>query len=156
MKKIYDVNIDWNKVSEGLGLPKDIVIEWFKDGRRLGSIGEYYHAKMEGGNRQKENSKFDVLETENVKSEVRAITDKVSFASSKEVGYGRQVTEEGFNEKLNSIDRYVLVDPRNISDGKLSMIEITKEDVYNLKLGKNKSISSKKFFNVYDRTEPSI
>jgi hypothetical protein len=156
MKKIYDVNIDWGKVSEGLGLPKDVVIEWFKDGRRLGSIGEYYHEKIEGGKRQKENSKFDVLETENVKSEVRAITDKVSFASSKEVGYGRQVTEEGFNEKLNSIDRYILVDPRNIIDGQLSMIEITKEDVYNLKLGKNKSISSKKFFNVYDRIESSI
>ena len=153
MNKIYDINVDWDKVSEGLGLPKDVVIEWFKDGRRLGSIGEYYHAQMEGGNRQKENSKFDVLEKSKTKSEVRAITDKVSFASSKEVGYGRKVTEEGFQEKLNSVDRFILVDPRKIEDGEISMIEITKEDINNLELGKNKSISSKKFFKVYDRVK---
>ncbi len=153
MNKIYDINVDWDKVSEGLGLPKDIVIEWFKDGRRLGSIGEYYHAQMEGGNRQKENSKFDVLEKSKTKSEVRAITDKVSFASSKEVGYGRKVTEEGFKEKLNSVDRFILVDSRKIEDGEISMIEITKEDIGNLELGKNKSISSKKFFKVYDRVK---
>ena len=153
MNKIYDINVDWDKVSEGLGLPKNIVIEWFKDGRRLGSIGEYYHAQMEGGNRQKENSKFDVLEKSKTKSEVRAITDKVSFASSKEVGYGRKVTEEGFKEKLNSLDRFILVDSRKIEDGEISMIEITKEDIGNLELGKNKSISSKKFFKVYDRVK---
>jgi hypothetical protein len=153
MNKIYDINVDWDKVSEGLGLPKNIVIEWFKDGRRLGSIGEYYHAQMEGGNRQKENSKFDVLEKSKTKSEVRAITDKVSFASSKEVGYGRKVTEEGFKEKLNSVDRFILVDSRKIEDGEISMIEITKEDIGNLELGKNKSISSKKFFKVYDRVK---
>jgi hypothetical protein len=150
MKKLYEVSIDWDKVSEGLGLPKEIIIDWFKDGRRLGSIGEYYHSKNDGGIREKENSKFDVLEENKTKTEVRAVTKKVSFASSKEVGFGRKVTETGFQEKLNSLDRYVVVDPREIGSGKLSMIEVTKEDINQLDLTKNKDISAKKFFSKYD------
>jgi hypothetical protein len=138
MKKLYDVLIDWDKVSEGLCLPKEIIINWFKDGRRLGSIGEYYHSINDGGIREKENSKFDVLEENNIKTEVRAITKKVSFASSKEIGFGRKVTENGFKEKLNSLDRYVVVDSRDIEMGKIVMIEVTKDDLNSLKLTKNK------------------
>ena len=153
MKKISTHYIDWDDAEKSFKLPKNILIIWFKDGRRLGSIAEYYHAQIEGGDRQKENSKFDVLDKGNIKSEVRAITDKVSFASSKEVGYGRKVTEEGFQEKLDSVDRFILVDSRKIEDGEISFIEITKEDIGNLELGKNKSISSKKFFKIYDRVK---
>jgi hypothetical protein len=42
------------------------------------------------------------------------------------------------------------VDPREIESGKLTMIEVTKDDLNNLNLTKNKDISSKKFFSKYD------
>jgi hypothetical protein len=103
--------------------------------------------------RQNENSYFDVKEENNTRSEIRTITDKVSFASSKEVGFGRKVTEDGFKIKLNSLDRYILIDKRLINNGKIDTIEVTKDEVFELPLGKNKSISAKKFFEQYDRNK---
>jgi hypothetical protein len=156
MKKINTYNIDWKLVSIGLGLPPEKTFEMFNDGRMLGRLGEFLHANSENGERQNENSSFDVKEKNNIKSEVRTITDKVSFASSKEIGYGRKVTEKGFSEKLNSIDRFILIDKRLLFEGSLDMIEITKEDLSELSLGINKSISAKKFYEKYDRNEQNI
>jgi hypothetical protein len=153
MKKINEHNVDWNLVAKGFGLSVKNTIEMFNDGRMLGRVGEYIHKRSENGIRQNENSSFDVKESDGTKSEIRSITDSVSFASSKEVGFGRNVTEDGFNEKLNSLDRYVLIDKRQIVDGKLSFIEVTKEDIINLNLGKNKSMAANKFFKIYDRTQ---
>jgi hypothetical protein len=153
MKKIKTYSFDWDLVGAGLGLPPEKTFEMFNDGRILGRFGEFLHANSENGERQNENSSFDVKEKNNVKSEIRTITDKVSFASSKEVGYGRQVTEKGFIEKLNSIDRFILIDKRLLLEGSLDMIEITKEDLNELYLGVNKSISAKKFYEKYDRNK---
>jgi hypothetical protein len=150
MEKINTYEINWNLVSEGLGLPIDKTIEMFDDGRILGRLGEFLHENSESGVRQNENSSFDVKEKDNTRSEIRTITDKVSFASSKEVGYGRKVTQEGFIEKLNSVDNFILIDKRRIEDGKLDTIKLTNEDVKKLPLGKNKSISNKKFYKQYD------
>jgi hypothetical protein len=150
MVKINTYNIDWEQISKGFGLSIEKTIEFVNDGRILGRLGEFLHEKSENGQRQNENSSFDVKDKNNVKSEIRTITDKVSFASAKEVGYGRKVTENGFNEKLNSIDRFVLIDKRQLVDGKIYTIEVTKKDIDNLELGKNKSISAKKFYEKYD------
>lgn len=153
MKKINTYKIDLEMAANALGLTVEKTIEMFNDGRYLGRYVEFLHEKSEGGERQKENSSYDVKEKNNLKSEVRTITDKVSFASSKEVGYGRKVTENGFNEKLNSVDRFILTDKRLLSDGILETIEVTKEDLNSLPLGKNKSISAKKFYEIYDRVK---
>jgi hypothetical protein len=150
MKKINTYNFNWKLVSQGLGLPIDKTIKMFDDGRILGRLGEFLHENSENGVRQSENSSFDVKEENNTRSEIRTITDKVSFASSKEVGYGRKVTEDGFKEKLNSVDRFILIDKRLIKYGVISTIEVKKEDIGELHLGKNKSISNKKFFEKYD------
>lgn len=150
MEKIGEHRIDWKKVGNGLGLPANKVIDMFNDGRILGRLGEFLHENLENGERQNENSKFDIKEKNNIRSEIRSITNKVSFASSKEVGYGRKVTENGFIEKLNSLDRFILIDKRNITEGKLDFIEIIKTDLDTLGLGKNKSISAKKFYKKYD------
>ncbi len=150
MKKINTYNIDWKMVANGLGLTTEKTIEMFDDGRILGRLGEFLHEKSENGQRQNENSSFDVKDKNNVRSEIRTITDKVSFASSKEVGYGRKVTEDGFMEKLNSIDRFVLIDKRLLVNGKIETIEVTKDILNTLSLGKNKSISAKKFYEKYD------
>jgi hypothetical protein len=150
MKKIKTYNINWELVSSGLGLSLNKTIEMFDDGRILGRLGEFLHESSENGLRENENSKFDVKENDGVRSEIRTITDKVSFASSKEVGFGRKVTDEGFQEKLNSIDRFILIDKRLLTSGIIDTIEIKKDEIVNLSLGKNKSISAKKFYNKYD------
>lgn len=151
MKRLDEYKIDWKKLSEGFNLPEEDVKSFLDDGRIIGRLGEFLHEYKNKGVRQKENSSFDISERNNVKTEIRSIRDKVSFASSKEIGYGRKVTEEGFNQKLNSIDKFVLFDCRKLNEGILSTIEVTKNDILNLKLGKNKSISSKKFFDKYDK-----
>jgi hypothetical protein len=150
MNKINTYNINWKMVSNGLGLCLDKTIEMFDDGRILGRLGEFLHESSEKGVRENENSKFDVKENDGVRSEIRTITDKVSFASSKEIGYGRKVTDEGFQEKLNSIDRFILIDKRLLLRGTIDTIEIKKEEINGLSLGKNKSISAKKFYEKYD------
>lgn len=150
MRKIGTHIINYEKLSEGFKLPVEQVIKFLNDGRVMGRLGEFIHSLSSGGGRQNENSSFDILEEDNQKSEVRSITKQVSFASSKEVGFGRKVTENGFKEKLDSIDRYVLLDLRNLENGKYDTIEVTKEDIEMLSLGKNKTISAKKFFKIYD------
>ena len=153
MKKIKTYNFNWEMIAQGFGLPIDKTIQMFNDGRMLGRIGEFLHQESYNGVREKENSSFDVKDENNIRSEIRTITDKVSFASSKEVGFGRQVTEEGFNQKLNSLDRFILIDKRLLEKGVIDTIELTKEDVQSLPLGKKKSISAKKFFEKYDRNK---
>jgi hypothetical protein len=150
MKKINTYDINWELVSQGLGLPIDKTIKMFDDGRILGRLGEFLHENSENGIRQHEKSSFDVKEKNGIRSEIRTITDKVSFASSKEVGFGRKVTEDGFKQKLNSVDRFILIDKRLIKDGVINTIEVKKEDIGELHLGKNKTISNKKFFEKYD------
>jgi hypothetical protein len=150
MEKKNTYTINWEMVAKGLGLSTEKAIDMFNDGRILGRLGEFLHEKSENGERQNENSAYDVKESNDVRSEIRTITDKVSFASSKEVGYGRKVTEGGFQEKLNSIDRFILIDKRLLLEGNIDTIEVTKQDLAELSLGKNKSISAKKFFKKYD------
>jgi len=51
------------------------------------------------------------------------------------------------------LDRFILIDKRLINSGKIDTIEVTKDEVFELPLGKNKSISAKKFFEQYDRNK---
>ena len=122
------------------------------DGRHVGKISEEWVAELVGGKRQPENFPYDV-ETyesefyhEGTRLEVRSAIKDVSFASSKEVGSGRQVTEEGFTEKLDSIDYFVIVDSREWEKGHVVFYEISKDDVYGLGLGKRKSMAVNKFW----------
>ena len=153
MRKIGTHRLNYEKISEGFKLPVEEVIKFLNDGRVMGRLGEFIHSLSSGGGRQNENSSFDILEEDNQKSEVRSITKRVSFASSKEVGYGRKVTEEGFIKKLNSIDIYVLLDLRNLKNGTYDTIEVTKEDIKMLNLGKNKTMEATKFFKIYDKVK---
>lgn len=150
MKKIDTRTINLDLLSQALGLDSPTqAYEFLNDGRIMGRLGEFWTS----GKRQNENSPFDVKNNLGERIEVRSITDKVSFASSKEIGYGRKVTTEGFQEKLNSLDKYLLLDMRELNLGNVEMIEITKEEVQKLPIGKNKSISAKKFFEIYDTNQ---
>jgi hypothetical protein len=141
--------LDLEKVAEGLGLSVEETMKFFNDGRIVGRLGEFIYANKMGGSRAKsEGSSYDVDGENGERIEVRSITHGISFASSKEVGYGRSVTEEGYAEKLDSLDSYIGIDFRNLSE--LSFIEITKEDLVDMNenglLRKNKSVASSKFY----------
>jgi hypothetical protein len=141
--------LDLEKVAEGLGLSVEETMKFFNDGRIVGRLGEFIYANKMGGSRAKsEGSSYDVDGENGERIEVRSITHGISFASSKEVGYGRSVTEEGYAEKLDSLDSYIGIDFRNLSE--LSFIEITKEDLVDMNenglLRKNKSVTSNKFY----------
>jgi hypothetical protein len=152
MKIVNEHKIDLEKIAEGFNMSIDSLKDFLDDGRVLGRLGEFIEKERLEIDRQPENSIFD-LEHEGKKIEVRCITKQVSFAQSKEVGYGRKVTEEGFRNKLNNLDCYILLDKRNLSE--LKFIELTKNDIYRLinnnQLNKNKSISSKKFYEIFER-----
>lgn len=156
MTKLYTFKIDWVKVSEGYGLSVESTIKMHNDGRVTGRLGEFIHMEMMGGSRQKENSKFDIMELDGVRTEVRSITKSISFASSKEVGFGRSVTEEGFQEKLDAIDRYIGLDLRQLEIGDITFIEITKEDLYFLPLNGDKKVTAEKFYEIYDRNQQNL
>lgn len=148
MKNIDSKIIDLSLLASALGLAsEEVAYDFLNDGRIMGRLGEFWA----NGDRQNENSPFDVKNNFGERIEVRSITDKVSFASSKEIGYGRKVTAEGFQNKLNSLDKYLLLDLRDLKAGVVSMIEISKDEVQELPIGKNKSISAKKFYEIYDR-----
>jgi len=118
-----------------------------KDGRHIGRIGENWYAKQSGGVRQPEKSPFDVLDPDGVRNEIRSAIKTVSFAASKEVGYGRVVTESGYLQKLFDIDRFVIIDSSNLlTKGFVDFWEVTKDDLSKLELGKTKKMKATKFW----------
>lgn len=147
MKKVDTKVIDLDLLAQALGLTdRNEAYKFLNDGRITGRLGEFWV----DGNRQNENAPFDVENDSGERIEVRSITKQVSFASSKEVGYGRSVTEEGFKQKLNSLDKYLLLDIRGLKDGEIHMIEMGKDELNTLPIGKNKSLSAEKFYEIYD------
>ena len=141
--------IDLDKVAEGFGISEESVKDFLNDGRVIGRLGEFIRTEMRKSNRaSSEGSPYDINDDENGREEIRAISKTISFASSKEVGSGRKVTEEGFKKKMESVDIFVGVDYRNLSE--IEFYEITKEAVYEMEqegiMRKNKSVSAKKFF----------
>jgi hypothetical protein len=124
---------------------------YLSDGRHLGSVGEDWWESLSGGTRQPENSSYDVLEKDSERSEIRSAVNNVSFAASKETGYGRKVTEEGFNAKLDSLDRFLIMDTRKVKENNtVDFWELNKEDVLSLGLGKNKKMKANKFWKIVD------
>ena len=147
MKKIQTKEINLDLLAQALGLTdREEAHNFMNDGRIIGRLGEFWVP----GIRQNENSSFDVKNNQGERIEVRSITKKVSFASSKEVGSGRKVTDKGFNDKLNSLDKYLLLDIRDLEKGKVHMIEVNKTELNVLPIGINKDMSAKKFFEIYD------
>jgi hypothetical protein len=147
MKKIQTKEINLELLAQALGLTdSEEAYNFMNDGRIIGRLGEFWV----DGKRQNENAPFDVKNEDGERIEVRSITKKVSFASSKEVGYGRTVTDKGFKEKLNSLDKYLLLDIRTLKEGRIDMIELNKSQLDELPIGKNKDMSAKKFYEIYD------
>jgi hypothetical protein len=94
-----------------------------------------------------EGTSWDNLTEDNSYLEVRSITTKLSFAASKEVGYGRTVTEEGFNKKLDDVDSFIAIDFKD-DPTQLDFYKIPSEDVKRWSdggfIGKGKAVARKK------------
>ena len=149
MEKILRHGINIPLFAKSLNISEEQAVNFLTDGRIIGRLGEFIISDKDGWCRSNnENTSFDVFDYINDKVEVRSITKSISFAASKEVGYGRKVTEEGFTDKLNSVDYYIGIDFRNLSE--LTFIKIGKDDVLDMcEVGimrKNKSVNSKKFY----------
>jgi hypothetical protein len=147
--------IKLEKIAEGLNISSDRVNKFLNDGRIIGRLSEFIREEIRGSTRaSSESSPYDITDNTNGREEVRSISKNgISFASSKEVGYGREVTEEGFKEKLDKLDIYVAVDFRDIEN--LIFHEITKDEIMllekNGKLGKNKRMSAEKIYEFLNR-----
>lgn len=146
--------IDLKQLAKGFGISESMVVEFLNDGRTFGRLGEFIYAEKTGATRAKsEGSPYDIDGLNGERIEIRSITNQISFASSKEVGYGRKVTEAGFSEKLNSVDYFVGIDFRNISNP--TFVKITKDSIAKMGevgiLRKNKSVSANKFYNFLNK-----
>ena len=148
MKQIFKHDIDYNRVAKGLGISKDLTVKFFNDGRIMGRLGEFILEDKDVGKRSdNEGTSYDNVTDDNKHLEVRSITNRLSFAPSKETGYGRTVTEEGFNEKLNAVDSFVAIDFKD-NPSELDFYKIQSEDVKRWCdegfIGKGKAVSRNK------------
>jgi hypothetical protein len=150
----FSHKINYKYLSKALGISEELSIKFLNDGRIMGRLGEFILEERGVGIRSgNENTPYDNITEDDKRIEVRSITNKVSFASSKEIGFGRSVTEAGFQDKLDSIDYYVCID---FSDkNTIDFIPITKDDIKemidNKIIGKNKAVSKKKFYKYLNR-----
>jgi hypothetical protein len=133
--------------------------KFLDDGRFMGKVAESIYATLVGGQvADNENAPYDVLDPNGKRIEVRSCTKGVSFASSKEVGFGRSVTSEGFQQKLDSVDHFVVV----VWDSSFEMLfyPITKSDIRQMEslgiMRKNKSVNRKKFLQYLDTRYNSV
>ena len=148
MKQIFKHDIDYSRVAKGLGISKDLTVKFFNDGRIMGRLGEFILEDKDVGKRSdNEGTSYDNVTDDNKHLEVRSITNRLSFAPSKETGYGRTVTEEGFSEKLNVVDSFIAIDFKD-NPSELDFYKIPSVDVKRWSdegfIGKRKSVSRKK------------
>jgi len=107
--------LDWdiNSLSKSLKISTEAVYQYFTDGRRVSFLIERRIA-LEVLNAQlapSEGAGYDVITDNGEKWEVRSISKGgVYFCPSYMVGSGRSFNQEGFIEKLNEIQGYVLSD----------------------------------------------
>ena len=146
--KNFNHKIDYEKLGDSLGISTELAKRFLTDGRIIGRLGEFIIEERGIGNRSiSENTPYDNISSDGQRIEVRSLTNGISFASSKEVGYGRHVTESGFKEKLDSLDYYVCINFDNAED--LKFITVNKDDILKMEknglMRKNKSVSKKKF-----------
>jgi hypothetical protein len=147
MEILFTHKLDLKNISVGLGMDNFSTSMFLDDGRLLGRLAEFIFAEKYQGKKTAENMPYDVTMPNGDKVEIRSITKNLSFASSKEVGYGRSVTMQGFQQKLDVVDYYVVVD-YNKESGEMTFIKITKPAILQMErdgvIGKNKSVSRKK------------
>lgn len=151
---------DWSVVSKGLGLTLERTKRLFNDGRVIGRLAEFVIEEKGIADRAgNENLSYDNITLDNKKLEIRSLgKSSMSFLPSKEVGYGRIATEEGFKNKLDNLDIYVAADYIDLSN--IKFIPITKIDVQTMDsegiLTKAKSVNRNKLFKFLTGKSPVV
>jgi hypothetical protein len=143
----FTFSFDLDTIAAGMGLTPIEAQSFFNDGRIIGRYAEFVVQHRGLGTRAlSEGASYDNDTPEGLRLEVRSMCDRVSFASSKEVGYGRKVTAAGWDEKLNAVDLWCIVDYSMFTAWHFMFL--TTDEVRQLAangvLGKNRSISRKK------------
>lgn len=145
--------IDVKQYAESWGYTYEEALNLCIDGRVSGiSVEPIVATKVKGKKAENNNLPYDVVWNDK-KLEVRRVTKNVSFAASKQNGYGRRNTAEGFAQKQESLDCYVIVD-FNVEDTSFYFYVITKNDVQTL-VGqkKTKQATRRKFFKYLPKRE---
>jgi hypothetical protein len=108
----------WNisELSVALKISPEYVKEHFTEGRRISFMTERRIARevLRGSLAKSEGAAYDLLDPQGRKWEVRSISKSgVYFCPSYMVGSGREFNENGFLEKLEEIEGYILCDIEN-------------------------------------------
>ncbi len=115
MKREPDGVLDWDveEIARALKISPQDVREYFTDGRRISFILERRIAGevLRGTLAASEGAGFDLLDVQGRKWEVRSISrGGVYFCPSYMVGSGRSFEINGFLQKMNEIEGYILSD----------------------------------------------
>lgn len=112
MKPTSIMQFDVEFIAEGIGLTVAQVNSWFRDGRHASRIIELNLAKeLSLTTPDNINDKFDLLDANGGKWEVRCLTDRgCSFAPSKMTGAGRKFDLNGLVEKLRAVKGFMVAD----------------------------------------------
>ena len=104
---------DIDELAQALKLTRDDIQAYFTDGRRVSFLLERRIARevVHGTIARSEGAAFDVLDPQGRKWEVRSIArGGIYFCPSYMVGSGRSFHQEGFLEKLDEIEGYIVSD----------------------------------------------
>lgn len=104
---------DINAISKSLKLSEQDTKAYFTDGRRVSFILErrLAYEVMRGQIASSEGASYDLIDKNGSKWEVRSISRSgIYFCPSYMVGSGRSFNEEGFLQKLNEINGYIVSD----------------------------------------------
>jgi hypothetical protein len=143
--------LSWNieEIAQALKISEEDVKNYFTDGRRVSFILERRIAReiLNGELASNEGEEYDIEDSEGRRWEVRSISKRgVYFCPSHMIGSGRSFDEQGFLEKLERIEGYIIADIEsfpNIPFWKITADEVKKW--WNDKeLGKTTKISREK------------
>jgi hypothetical protein len=148
---------DVKKLSDAMKITAEDVVNYFTDGRRVSFVlerrlaYEIVHGKLAPS----EGAGYDLLDRNGKLWEVRSITNGgLYFTPSNQVGKGRTFQLEGFLDKLNEIEGYILCDI--VAFPKIPFWAIPKDTVKKWwdagLLGKNASISHKRALELINKT----
>jgi hypothetical protein len=141
----------WNleKLAQELHIPSADTLTYFQDGRRASFIVERRLAfeYLKGRIADSEGAGYDVFDQSGKKWEVRCLTKGgMYFCPSYMKGSGRKFEENGFLEKLDEIEGYLIGRITNFPE--VPVYEINKSQVYKWwksgELGTTSKISLKK------------
>ncbi len=153
---------DWdiNEISIALKISPEDVRLYFTDGRRVSFILErrIAHEVLHGSLAVSEGAGYDVLDPDGGRWEVRSISKSgIYFSPSYMVGSGRSFEEQGFLEKLDEIEGYIVSDIERFPS---VPFWIVRSDLVKLwwergLLGKNSKISRTKALSLLEEMKPN-